>query len=140
MFVCSQSEVQLKGEVAVRNQLLHAMAEQQNLMDALTAVSVLFTLYIHVHVHVFVECVHTCTCTCTCIRCFPKDVVKLQEENSSLKSGFQQLEQHTTQQTKSLEVLWFHTECFGRSIIMCNPCPRGIPRFSCVIPTNWDGW
>ena len=34
-----QSEIQLKGEVAVRNQLLHAMAEQQNLMDALTAVS-----------------------------------------------------------------------------------------------------
>ena len=31
--------MQLKGEVAVRNQLLHAMAEQQNLMDALTAVS-----------------------------------------------------------------------------------------------------
>ena len=66
MFVCSQSEVQLKGEVAVRNQLLHAMAEQQNLMDALTAVSVLFTLYmymymclwsvyIHVHVHVHVR-------------------------------------------------------------------------------------
>ena len=35
-----QSEVQLKGEVAVRNQLLHAMGEQQNLMDALTAVSI----------------------------------------------------------------------------------------------------
>ena len=39
VFFVFQSEVQLKGEVAVRNQLLHAMAEQQNLMDALTAVS-----------------------------------------------------------------------------------------------------
>ena len=34
-----QSEVQLKGEVAVRVQLLQTMTEQQNLMDSLTAVS-----------------------------------------------------------------------------------------------------
>lgn len=34
-----QSEVQLKGEVAVRVQMLQTMTEQQNLMDSLTAVS-----------------------------------------------------------------------------------------------------
>ena len=34
-----QSEVQLKGEVAVRVQLLQTMTEQQNLMDSLTDVS-----------------------------------------------------------------------------------------------------
>ena len=34
-----QSEVQLKGEVAVRVQMLQTMTEQQNLMDTLTAVS-----------------------------------------------------------------------------------------------------
>ena len=34
-----QSEVQLKGEVAVRNQILQTMTEQQNLMDSLTTVS-----------------------------------------------------------------------------------------------------
>ena len=53
-----------------------------------------------------------CTCTimyihCTYINCLPyllKDVVKLQEENTSLKSGFELLKEHTTQQTKSLEV------------------------------------
>ena len=33
-----------------------------------------------------------------------KDVVKLQNENSSLKSSFQQLEQNTIQQAKRLEV------------------------------------
>ena len=49
MYVLFQSEVQLKGEVAVRNQLLHAMAEQQNLMDALTAVSVLLICFLYVY-------------------------------------------------------------------------------------------
>ena len=39
----------MKGEVAVRSQLLSAMAEQQNLMDALTAVSLLISIYL-VHV------------------------------------------------------------------------------------------
>ena len=34
-----QSEIQLKGEVAVRVQMLQTMTEQQNLMDTLTAVS-----------------------------------------------------------------------------------------------------
>ena len=34
-----QSEVQLKGEVSVRIQMLQTMTEQQNLMDSLTAVS-----------------------------------------------------------------------------------------------------
>ena len=43
-----------------------------------------------------------------------KDVVKLQEENSSLKSGFQRLEQHTTQQTKTFEVrIWGELEPFN---------------------------
>ena len=85
-----QSEVQLKGEVAVRNQLLHAMGEQQNLMDALTAVSIYPPL--------------VASCYCCCHVCVSKDVVKLQEENSSLKSGLQQLEQTTAQHTKTLQV------------------------------------
>ena len=34
-----QSEVQLKGEVAIRGQFLQALHEQQDLMDVLTAVS-----------------------------------------------------------------------------------------------------
>ena len=34
-----QSEIQLKGEVAVRVQMLQTMTEQQNLMDTLTTVS-----------------------------------------------------------------------------------------------------
>ena len=38
------SEVQLRGEVAVRGQLLHTMTEQQNLMDALTTVRLLCTV------------------------------------------------------------------------------------------------
>ena len=66
----------MKGEVAVRNQLLSAMAEQQNLMDALTAVSVMnyvcvacVLLYLYnVHVHVYTCIIHMyivyiqCTC------------------------------------------------------------------------------
>ena len=44
----------MKGEVAVRSQLLSAMAEQQNLMDALTAVSLL----------VMCTCMHIYMCTC----------------------------------------------------------------------------
>ena len=34
-----QSELQLKGEVAVRGQFIQTLDEQQNLMDALAAVS-----------------------------------------------------------------------------------------------------
>ena len=50
--VDTQSEIQLKGEVEVRNQLLHAMAEQQNLMDALTAVSLcIYNTHTHTHTH-----------------------------------------------------------------------------------------
>ena len=62
MYVLFQSEVQLKGEVAVRNQLLHAMAEQQNLMDALTAVSLLLIWFLYVYIcayHVTYDYVHT---------------------------------------------------------------------------------
>lgn len=39
-----QSDIQLKGEVAVRVQLLQTMTEQQNLMDSLTAVSSIITV------------------------------------------------------------------------------------------------
>lgn len=74
----------------MRNQLLHAMAEQQNLMDALTAVSS----------HSARLLLHSLSVSMGVL----KDVVKLQEENSSLKSGFQQLEHTTTQQTKTLKV------------------------------------
>ncbi len=35
-----QSEVQLKGEVAIRGQFLQTLHEQQDLMDVLTAVSI----------------------------------------------------------------------------------------------------
>ena len=55
----------MKGEVAVRSQLLSAMAEQQNLMDALTAVSlnimylVACVLYLQC---VILVCVHYCMC------------------------------------------------------------------------------
>ena len=42
--------------------------------------------------------------------CALKDVVKLQDENTSLRSGLQQLELSTTQQTKTIKVLcrWCH--------------------------------
>ena len=45
-----QSEVQLKGEVAVRTQILQTMTEQQNLMDSLTTVSWCDP---HLHTHTY---------------------------------------------------------------------------------------
>ena len=44
-----QSEVQLKGEIAVRGQLLQTMTEQQNLMETLTTVS----KYEHTEYHMY---------------------------------------------------------------------------------------
>ena len=138
-----QSEIQMKGEVAVRSQLLSAMAEQQNLMDALTAVSLLIActhahlcllllptiglkvvwVFIYTFLYTYsISCSYYCMCVfiytsiagfmnfCLHLLCIYmyidslKDVVKLQNENSSLKSEFQQLERNTTQQTERLEV------------------------------------
>lgn len=42
MHYLRQSEVQLKGEVAIRGQFLQTLHEQQDLMDVLTTVSVLY--------------------------------------------------------------------------------------------------
>ena len=53
----------MKGEVAVRSQLLSAMAEQQNLMDALTAVS-LNIMYLVACYILPTMCIH-CICVCT---------------------------------------------------------------------------
>ena len=48
-----------------------------------------------------------------------KDVVKLQEENSSLKSGLQKLELSNTQQTKTLQVVLGHVCVSCVSMIIC---------------------